>query len=145
MGFNFNFSKMKLGLISLVGAAYGAAIGEETLSRNARGVTFPDEMRPGDRFWLEAAAQALDAAQEKGELHGYGISGVNQIFCNRMIDIRNEGTVGETHTKFCNMHWNSLSWGQANNCITSMEITACKMCRMRPTADNFATECSPEV
>merc|ERR1711962_1311201 len=106
---------------------------------------FPNEMEPNSRFWLEAAAGALNAANAQGNLKGYGVTGVTSIRCNRMHTVENAGTPGEVHKKHCNMLWNSLSWGQAHNCITSLDVSACLMCRRAPVAIATGTECTPEV
>lgn len=122
---------MKLTIFSVVALATGMTMHPK----------FPSD-EPTDRFWLTSAAQALTSAQAEGNMNGYGITEVTRILCNRMHTVRNAGGPGEVHIKHCNMHWVSNSWGHVNNCITSMDISACLMCRRAPTSDNFSTTCT---
>ncbi|CAG5076698.1 Oidioi.mRNA.OKI2018_I69.PAR.g8523.t1.cds [Oikopleura dioica] len=111
-------------------------------SASAFGPQFPSEAS-NSQFYLNAVSQALTAAQNQGDLHGRGISGVTSVRCNRMADIRGSGR-GEVHVKHCNVHWESLGWGRVYDCVSAMEVSACSYCRMAPTADNFRTSCQEQ-
>merc|ERR1711962_796285 len=106
---------------------------------------FPNEMEPNSRFWLEAAAGALNTANDQGMLKGHGLTSVTSIRCNRMNYVENAGYPGTVHKKHCNMLWKSLSRGKAHKCVTSFDVYACVMCRRAPFAIPTATGCTPEA
>merc|ERR1719431_632471 len=66
----------------------------------AFGATFPNELRRNDRFWLEAANDSMNGQG--------GVAQVNNIQCKRNIRISGSG-MGESHTKSCIIHFESLS------------------------------------
>merc|ERR1711970_645567 len=102
----------------------------------AFGPQFPSEFDYNNQFWLNAV----------GSSRSGGFSQINNIRCNRMINIEGAGR-GEKHTKSCVVNFEALDtssgYSDIINCHTQVSVTACKFCRSAPVFDASPARCGP--